>query len=226
MRRERLSPWGHLAVALVLAACTDGPPERTTSHSARVETNIGSAESEHWDWALGALPDGTPYEIWGPPSTGPLVRSVHAVIMHDGPDHAVPLAAMSAVRNEQTNSEPRSDTAVIVPTSTWTIRLELLSESPSQLDHRYMQTLRSSVTERNGFPVIRLHDPLRFAEDYEVPVSMEVAYDTFVVRRGCDRNVAWGRCSPDQAVQVVALAGLVAPAPPTPPPSLLIRSPD
>jgi hypothetical protein len=55
----------------------------------------------------------------------------------------------------------------------------------------------------NELPVLRLAPPFRWATDLEVPTAMEVTFETFAVRRGCDGIAV--ACSPQGGVQVIPL---------------------
>jgi len=63
----------------------------------------------------------------------------------------------------------------------------------------------------SALPAFQMLGPLRWATDTEVPLQMEVQYNSFVVRRGCGRlNVG---CSPSQLVQVIPADAVFSPAP-------------
>lgn len=85
-----------------------------------------------------------------------------------------------------------------------------------------LQALISAGTQA-GLPVLSLVPPLRFADDLEVPSFLEVTYESFTVRRGCDigRGVV---CSADESVQAIALSTQISPAPDPMPPGLSIET--
>ncbi len=85
--------------------------------------------------------------------------------------------------------------------------------------------LSDSISPGTGskLPNLELSPPLRWATDDELPLSMEVGYDGFVIRRGCGEFAA--RCSATGVVQVILESELVSGAPGLPSESVWIDSP-
>lgn len=63
---------------------------------------------------------------------------------------------------------------------------------------------------QSGLPSFELSAPLRWADDEELPLQMEVQYPEFVVRRGC--GAAAQACSDDESLQVIAADDVFSPA--------------
>ena len=71
----------------------------------------------------------------------------------------------------------------------WTMTIDLYDQ-PLELwrddTGRILTDLIEPLPTDGGLPAFRLHPPLRWGEDDELPLQMEVIYESFVVQRGCD----------------------------------------
>jgi hypothetical protein len=77
--------------------------------------------------------------------------------------------------------------------------LEELGDEAEEL----IQASITGATRFDKFPVLTLEPPFRWATDDELPISMEVQYRHFVVRRGCgDLAVA---CNETRGLQVIPI---------------------
>ena len=173
----------------------------------------------------GVLPDGTTYVLHGKPMTNENVTGIHAVITADLPDGTSPaLGIADFVPVEPSEEAPHwSQQTLIVPAGDWTIRITVYDEVLRALGpdaKTRLQTLISAKTQA-GLPALSLLRPLRFADDLEVPSYLEVTYESFTVRRGCDVGPKVV-CSADKTIQAISLSTQIATAPDPMPPGLTI----
>ena len=77
----------------------------------------------------------------------------------------------------------------------------ILAELPPSPETEIRTGIRGD--ERGDFPVLKLSPPFRWATDDELPLSMEVSYENFVVRRGCGALAV--ACNETRAVQVIPI---------------------
>ena len=175
----------------------------------------------------GALPDGTSYVLKGEPTSREDVTGVHAVITVDLPDGTSPaLGIADFLRVESSEEAPHWDQqTLIVPAGDWTVRIDVYEEVLRALGPEAETVLPTLISGRTqaGLPVLSLVPPLRFADDLEVPSYLEVTYESFTVRRGCDIGPSVV-CSGDKTVQAASLSTQVASAPDPMSPRLSIET--
>jgi hypothetical protein len=170
----------------------------------------------------GALPDGTRFAIHGATEREE-VTGIHAVINVDLGDGAPsPLGVTTFVpAAEEPSTSPSvpvwDEDVLRLSAGAWRVQIEVADGVLSRMGPEARVRIADSISAaaRERMPVLTLEPPLSFADDAEVPASMEVMYETFTVRRGCD-DTDEATCSDDGCVQVLLLADLVAPTPPTP----------
>ncbi|MGF1665167.1 MAG: hypothetical protein ACFCVC_02730 [Acidimicrobiia bacterium] len=162
-------------------------PETVTSTSTLVANWPGQVS--------GALPDGTPFVVF---ADEPLVvQGIEAAIVLDRPDGTSPVIGIS-----------RFSRAGSADGGEWEFTVDLYDDIRAELGGAVDDMIELSHV--NGFPVLDLTPPLRFATDDEVPLHMAVQFEEFSVMHGCG-PMAW-RCSDWGAVQIVPIDGVVAPA--------------
>jgi hypothetical protein len=166
----------------------------TTASSAPTTTTV--ATTMPLGQISGALPDGTPFVINGA-DTPLVVEGISAAIVLDRPDGSSPVIGITQFN--------RIGQAV---GGEWEVEFDLYDDIRAELGGSVDDLI--AVSSVNGFPVLDLTPPLRFARDEEVPHFMQVMFEDFVVMRGCG-PLAW-RCSERGAVQVVPIDAVVAPA--------------
>jgi hypothetical protein len=166
----------------------------TTASSAPTTTTVATATP--LGQISGALPDGTPFVINGA-DTPLVVEGISAAIVLDRPDGSSPVIGITQFN--------RIGQAV---GGEWEVEFDLYDDIRAELGGSVDDLI--AVSSVNGFPVLDLNPPLRFARDEEVPLFMKVMFEDFVVMRGCG-PLAW-RCSERGAVQVVPIDAVVAPA--------------
>jgi hypothetical protein len=197
---------------------------------AQIGFSVGdpSAPTGDLGFVEGALPDGRAYLVSGLAPSGETVTGVFAGVMIDletGETLVVGIANFFGGRSDEPEPWWDDGATLVIPTGEGSIRIAVYPVVLDRLgpDGRDIlaQAVRGSVV--SDLPVLALEAPLRFADDDEIPLQMEVQYETFAVRRGCDpqRGVV---CSRDGLVQAIPLSLLVAPAPRDPPPTIWIES--
>lgn len=173
----------------------------------------------------GVLLDGTAYELSGV-GDDRVVTGVWGVVAVDLPSGGSRALGVHRYVHEPSGETSWRGDVLSVPAGEWTVHTEVSGDVLDVLGPDARDLLAASIAGRSehGLPVLELSPPLRFAGDDEVPSAMEVAYGTFVVRRGCDGS-SGSVCSPDGAVQAVPLESLVAPGPRPPSAGLAVSSP-
>lgn len=101
-----------------------------------------------------------------------------------------------------------------VPSGGWTMNVDLYENVKDLWGDEAERLLTESILPiavAEGLPGFIVEPPLRWATDTEIPLQMQVVYESFVVRRGCgDLAIA---CSADQRVQVIPAEKVLSPAP-------------
>jgi hypothetical protein len=165
----------------------------------------------------GALPDGRLFEVHGS-NRREQVTGIRAVIEANVGGTWLPLGVTTFERSPSDGASAGWKRNVLrVPAGEWRVDVAVDKDVLDELGPRARRRIEDGIaaSSSGGLPVLRLQRPLRFADDADVPSSMEVMYETFTVRRGCS-NVEGTDCSDDGCVHVVPLAALVAPPPETP----------
>lgn len=175
----------------------------------------------------GRLPDGTSYKVeFDPPLLGPeLTGPVAAIVLdlENKPGIREQLGCINQCRavaiGITTFNRTRSPTSLAEGTfrmssGDWTMSINLYQDILDLWGDETESILTDSIIPfdiQDGLPAFTIQPPLRWATDTEIPVQMEVNYESFVVRRGCgESSVA---CSPSRSTQVIPNEKVSAPAP-------------
>ena len=171
----------------------------------------------------GVLPNGDRYLVRARPALSDTVEGIHAAIVIDLDDGEVsiegPIVGI-ATFHSIAGSTPRAfygrDDPVVVASGNWNMVLNIYDYVIAELGESAKSTLLDSITahdppDDSGLPAFELLAPLRWADDYEVPLQMMVSYNDFAVRRGCSSFAV--ACSADGSVEVVPKEKVVSPHP-------------
>lgn len=208
--------------ALLLAACTSATsptittgapptssvvasttPDSTTSTTAAAPSIATRVESQDVREIGGALPDGTPYVVRFDTPVDPTVEGISAAIILDDESEQPGVIGISSYFPEGA-PEPGLDSLnrYTIRSGQGGVTIAIYDEIADGFDdlEAFLDTHIQPGAE-SKLPNLELSPPLRWAADDEIPLTMEVMYDGFVVRRGCgDLAVA---CSEAGAVQVI-----------------------
>ena len=175
------------------------PASTTTTVAATTTTR--SAGSSHPSWIEGALPDGTPYTVIYEGHVAESVEGIQGAVVIDveGTPMAVGILDFQGTWTE----EPVYEGGLYRPGGS-TVSIAFYDHVLSVLGVDAEETITSSIRAGNarGFPTLEVDPPFRWASDNEIPVQMEVEYSDFVVRRGCDTQIALA-CSWNGGVQLI-----------------------
>ncbi|MDE0236688.1 MAG: hypothetical protein OXN95_05630 [bacterium] len=182
-----------VGICLLVFGCASGDPS-TTSGDAGIS---------------GVLPDGAQYLVRSQPALDDTVEGVYGAIVIDLDDGEGPVVGIAGFYSDVGIMQDLSfaeGTYVGVVSGDWYMHLAVYDHVVAELGELTESILLDSIVPRDpphdsGLPVFELLPPLRWADDYEVPLHMEVAYRDFVVRRGCSELAV--ACSPGKAVEVV-----------------------
>lgn len=160
----------------------------------------------------GVLPDGTPYEVIVEPPVAEQVTGISAAIVIDQPQGSSPVVGITRFLGGQVKRQSFAEGDLTMPAGEWTVRIKFYSHVLDDLGPDAERLIDQGITaaEVRGLPQVRLSAPFRWAADDEVPLQMQVAYETFAVRRGCGDLAA--ACTTTRSVQVIPLDRLVSPA--------------
>jgi len=168
---------------------------------------------------IGALPDGTPFQVYVEGGFGGPVLAVSAGIVIDvgGSRTLVATVEDSTLLGQNYYSdgiyEPAGTGARI------TFSDEILEEFGDDAERIIKNSITGTVV--SGHPVLALGSPFDWATDEEMS-AMEVRYGDFAVRRGCSPHAV--ACSDDGAVQVVPTGTSLASIPAWLHPEVVIES--
>jgi hypothetical protein len=159
----------------------------------------------------GALPDGTDYSVELELHRGERVTGISAAIVYELPDGTRPVVGITTFSYNWEASLFGESFAI--EAGDWIVRVQPYSEFAARVGVDPIRLLEESVTAREvgGLPVLELAPPLGWGDDDELPLQMEVMYETVSIQRGCGELAV--ACSQTGAVQVIPLDRLVAPAP-------------
>lgn len=154
---------------------------------------------------LGILPDGTRYSVRIDPGVRDRVTGVTLGVMFDIDGRALP-AGEGEVRFSP-SSEPGYRYGLYRITAedvTVTIRFreDILERLGPDAERIITSSIRLSTTR--GLPVLELDAPFRWPAGPEFPVPLEVHYEDFVIRAGCESLAV--ACSRTGAVQLIPRA--------------------
>ncbi len=149
----------------------------------------------------GFLPDGTEYRVFVEGVVGETIEFIDAPIVLGV--QAIGIATFPAGDTELSYSF--EDGKYRIPAG-GAAYIEFYDHILGELGADAEETIRSSITGTTRldlFPVLHVSPPFRWAEDFELPAAMEIAYHSFTVRRGCGDLAA--ACSETRAVQVIPI---------------------
>lgn len=158
------------------------------------------------DPRAGNLPDDTQFlGILGSDEPA-MVRAISAAIMVDRPDGSTaPFAAITFSADD--------DQGALSATLSyqrrygdWGLRIEPYEDAVMVANGDLEAWLDSHIVSLPGriMPAFKLVPPLRWADDADQVLAMEVVYDTYSIRRGCSTEAI--SCSETHAVQLVPFA--------------------
>ncbi len=227
MRRRR-----HLAAGLLLiAACTstttattdqfqsmaptfppDQMPTSTGSTVARTTTTTTAPLAS--GSTRGVLPDGTIFDVYLDPSRIEIDIGISAGIIVELDEGTSPVAGILFSSRGPIEASGWDGFTYQIRTGSSSVEMEAYEDVVDALGPEYKEIFETGIvgSEVAGYPVLELTPPFRWATDDEIPLQMEVAFDTFVVRRGCGELAV--ACSPTHLVQVIPSSSVFAPAPP------------
>ena len=96
----------------------------------------------------------------------------------------------------------------------WIMRVDVYDDILARWGDHAESVLVDSVhppPRRTALPAFDLDPPLRWATNDDLPLHMQVMFEDFVVRRGCDEVAV--ACSIRRAVQIIPAQEVFAPAP-------------
>lgn len=172
----------------------------------------------------GALPDGRAYVVSGLERQEE-VRSISAAIeIYIGPE--APILGITTITARPPNSSEPTwvGDILLIPGGRWTVSIDVYEQVQEMLGDEFREVIESAIRVYSvlEMPVFDLSFPLSFPTDREIPLAMEVAYETFVIRRLCDPGLAVV-CSPDEAVHAIPIAAVNG-EPTAPPATLRLES--
>lgn len=158
--------------------------------------------------ALGRLPDGTPFRV---SIVEPVTGISAGIVMEaeDGSRSAIGIVSFVPGRADSTRFDLASSTFTI-PSGDWTVYVDLYDEITEQVSDPggLIDLIETAYT---GLPALSLSPPLAWARNQDLPLHMEVYFETFVVRAGCGQLAV--ACSATGAVQVIPMDRVVSPSP-------------
>ena len=161
-------------------------------------------------YGLGRLPDGTPFRV----SVVESVTGISAGIVmeaDDGSRQRIGIVAFGSGRANSTRFNVESSSFTI-PSGDWTVFVHLDDEITEQLSDPGGLIDLIEPTADSGLPALSLTPPLAWATNEDIPLHMEVSFETFVVRTGCGQLAV--ACSATGAVQVIPMDRVVSPGGP------------
>jgi hypothetical protein len=194
-------------VALALAACTDDPAPSTTvtalSQPSAPDITFPPLDPDlvfGMDRYAGYLPDGTDYVVYLETPNHEAVTSIEADVMFEDPSGGVWLIGPVDFRGRDAGDGiGLVDGDYRVPIGEdWTAVIELSPEVLDVLGDDPEAALEAGISGSEltvggngpGFPGLELAPPFRWATANDPTGPMEVWYETFSVRPGCDPDAA------------------------------------
>ena len=193
----------------------------------RIGFNSGATVIDFPGTVEGVLPDGRAYRVSGLQQGGERVTGIAAGVVIDFETGESPaIGIVNYFGGPSSSAEPFwSGDTLVVPAGDRSIRIAVYDDMLERLGPEGRDLLAGSVRGYSvgELPVLELSPPLRFAADHELPLAMEVEYQTFVIRRGCEPRLG-AVCSEDGLVQAIPLRSLVSGVPRLPPNTIQIES--
>lgn len=218
-----------MACLLLVAACTSttsDPVDRFRSTAPTfpedqetTTTTIQAMPTTTTRWlgpgsTRAALPDGTLFDVYLDPPRIEDLSGISAGIIIELDDGTSPVAGILFFSRGRIETTRWDGTTFQIRTGSDSAELEVYQHVIEAIGPGYEEVFASGIvgSEMAGYPVMELASPFRWANDEEIPLQMEVAFDTFVVRRGCGELAA--ACSPTHNTQVIPSTSVFSPAPP------------
>lgn len=208
--------------ALLAAACTSNsattttidplppppnPDGSTTTTEPAPPPETGLIEYE------GAFPDGNTFGVFIEGIPREEVTSISGVVMFESSDGPVPAAETIITLTNIAGNSYNDGVYRAQGGGVGGFVLNFYDEVLEELGPDASKTIHRSIRGSNllSIPLLSLTLPLRWATpDDQLTVPMEVAYETFVVRKGCDEIAV--ACSPSRGAQVIPMDRVVSPA--------------
>lgn len=151
----------------------------------------------------GALLDGTTYTVEGVDLGDGKPRGVDGVVVYDDGETALPIGVTRWTGGGFRGSS-YSNGLLVVDTGDWEMVVDVYDDILATLGDEAGRILERSITgdQIDKHPVLRFSGPFRLATDFELPRDTEVAYQDFVVRRGCS-GVPGSKCDLHRSVEVI-----------------------
>ncbi len=153
---------------------------------------------------VGALPDGTRFSVRFDPARTERVTGITAAIMADFEEGTIPAGEIRFdVKGEAGSPAQDGPFTYRFGDPSYVVGVALYDEVWEKLGSAANEVFFSAFVGEveGGFPVLKLDPPFRWATDLESPTPMEVSFDTFAVRRGCDQIAV--ACNSQGGVQVI-----------------------
>jgi len=230
---------GLAVLVLLIAACTNNSPATTTTIDPLPPPPNPDGPTTTTEQAppptfrepatatySGAFPDGVPYVISIEGVLPEDLSGISGVVIYEGSSGPI-AAAQMVISLSSINEYSYQDGVYRVPGGGGgSFALTFYDHVLEELGPESAGIIQSSISgnSASGMPVLILDEPFRWAtpED-ELPVQMEVMYETFVVQKGCDEIAI--ACSDSRGAQIIPLDRVSSPAPPFEGESVFINSP-
>lgn len=195
-------------VSMAFSACLGQPVISPGSPEATDHTAITSKTSLPDGPIRGVLPDGTDYDVILEPLTNEPVTAVTAGILVDtGSGRPIPLGVVDFRPATGEDAGWHGDDLYRETAGGWMVAVRVSDAARGALGADWRRKVETGleVSTDLDLPLVELTPPLVWAGDDQT--VMEVRYETFTVRRGCDRTAA--ACNPTHAVGVIPLEQLL-----------------
>ena len=210
-------------VLFVLTAPSDSPLETTppeaipppsSSTTTSTTTPRPSTAKEPPARLSAALPDGTTFVVIVDPARSEDVTDISAGIMMELEEGPVPAGTVVFHLLTPADEYAYQYGHYGIPAAGILVTINFNPEVLEALGPDAEAIIRDSVrgSVAAGYPTLLLEPPFRWATDTELPLQMEVTFETFAVRRGCDDLAV--ACSAFGGVQVIPVDRLWSGAPP------------
>jgi len=224
-------------IGLVVASCTNStattttidllpPPPNpdgpTTTEPAPATTSTPELTTQ----IEGAFPDGTPYTVSMTGDVPEVVISISGTFLFDSEDGPVSPVAEMLISRAPIDGYSIDESVYRVPGGGGgSFVISFLPYILTEIGEDAAGVIQSSIkgNSRNDMPILILREPFRWETPEEEVVPMEVAYTSFVVRKGCDERAV--ACTDSRGAQVIPLDRVKSPAPPFEGENVIINSP-